>query len=98
MTTLREHSRNAAADLIKALRVAPGDFDADSAAAFIEKALKTVTREQDSKARRALEKAQGSAEERLARLLTSSPAVIYSFKAAGDFAPIFVSDNIRSVF
>jgi two-component system cell cycle sensor histidine kinase/response regulator CckA len=31
-------------------------------------------------------------------LLSASPAVIYSFKATGDFAPTFVSDNIIDVF
>ncbi|HUL07467.1 MAG TPA: PAS domain-containing protein, partial [Candidatus Acidoferrum sp.] len=98
MTTLREHSRNAAADLIKVLRLSAKEDDADGAAVLIEKAIKTVMREHDSKARRALEKAQASAEERLARLLSSSPAVIYSFRATGDFGPTFVSDNIAAVF
>jgi PAS domain-containing protein len=37
-------------------------------------------------------------QERLARLLSSSPAVIYCFNATGDFAPTFVSDNISTVF
>jgi hypothetical protein len=37
-------------------------------------------------------------QDRLARLLSSSPAVVYSFKASGDFAPTFVSDNIGIVF
>ena len=37
-------------------------------------------------------------EERLARLLSASPSVIYSFEAKGDFAPTFVSDNIRDIF
>jgi PAS domain S-box-containing protein len=36
--------------------------------------------------------------ERLARLLSASPAVIYGFKATADFAPTFISDNITSVF
>ncbi len=31
-------------------------------------------------------------------MLSSSPAVIYSFKAFDDFAPTFVGDNIRNVF
>ena len=30
----------------------------------------------------------------MAQLLTGSPAVIYSYKATGDFAPTFVSENI----
>ena len=37
-------------------------------------------------------------QERLTRLLDASPAVIYSFKARDDFAPIFVSDNIEALF
>ena len=31
----------------------------------------------------------------MAQLLTGSPAVIYSYRATGDFAPTFVSENIR---
>jgi hypothetical protein len=34
---------------------------------------------------------QPAAEARLARLLSASPAVIYSFRATGDYAPTFVS-------
>src|SRR6476646_3220111 len=34
-------------------------------------------------------------QERLTRLLYASPAVIYSFKARDDYAPIFVSGNIE---
>jgi len=37
-------------------------------------------------------------QERLTRLLHTSPAVIYSFKAEDDFAPIFVSANIETLF
>jgi transcriptional regulator GlxA family with amidase domain len=39
-----------------------------------------------------LKEARAAAQQRLARLLSSSPAVIYSFKATGDFAPTFVSE------
>jgi PAS domain S-box-containing protein len=35
---------------------------------------------------------------RLARLLNASPAVIYSFRASGDYAPTFVSENIKRLF
>jgi PAS domain S-box-containing protein len=45
-----------------------------------------------------LSEVKAAAQERLVRLLSSSPAVIYSFKASGDFAPTFVSDNIGTVF
>ena len=98
MTTLREHAKNATADLHKILHLSPGDFDAEGAAAVIEQAIRTATRERDSKARRELKEVQAAAQERLARLLSSSPAVIYSFKATGDFAPTFVSDNLSGVF
>src|SRR6516165_7053658 len=37
-------------------------------------------------------------ENRLTQLLTASPAVIYSFKASGDFAPTFISANIETLF
>jgi len=98
MTTLREHAKNALGDLHKALHLSPGDFDTEDATAVIEQALKNVTRERDSRARRQLKHAEAAAQERLAHLLSSSPAVVYSFKAAGDFAPTFVSDNIKGVF
>ena len=34
-------------------------------------------------------------QDRIGRLLSSAPAVIYSYKATGDFAPTFISQNIR---
>ena len=49
----------------------------------------------DITARKAAEEAKAAAHARLSQLLTSSPAVIYSYKATGDFAPTFVSENIR---
>ena len=45
-----------------------------------------------------MEEHYAASQERLAQLLSASPAVIYSFKATADFAPTFVSDNITSVF
>ncbi|MGF1609968.1 MAG: PAS domain-containing protein [Kiloniellales bacterium] len=98
MTTLREHARSATASLHEMLRVSPGDFDVESAAAVIEQAIRSAARERESKARRQLKAGLAAAQERLTRLLGSSPAVIYSFKAFGDFAPIFVSDNIKDIF
>jgi len=81
-------------------------LDAEGAAAVIEQAIRNATREREAKARQQfgakarqqLKEAQSAAQERLARLLTASPAVIYSFKATGDYAPTFVSDNIVAVF
>jgi adenylate cyclase len=36
--------------------------------------------------------------DRLSKLLSASPAVVYGYRASGDFAPTYVSDNIRRVF
>jgi PAS domain S-box-containing protein len=44
------------------------------------------------------EQALVAAQERTNHLLTSSPAVLYSFEAGGNHAPTFVSDNIKRVF
>ena len=48
----------------------------------------------DVTARKQLGEALAAARERLEHLLSSAPAVIYSYKATGDFAPTFVSQNI----
>ena len=98
MITVSEYARNAAAALHESLNITPGDFDVDSASAVIEKVIKDATRERESRSRRQLSEMKAAAQERLMRLLSSSPAVIYSFKASGDFAPTFVSDNIGTVF
>ncbi len=45
------------------------------------------------KAENALVQAQG----KLAHLLSSSPAVIYSFDAKGDNKPSFISDNFKEI-
>lgn len=98
MTTLREHARNATAALDQALHLEPGAFDAENTTAIIEAALKSAARARDDKARQQMHQVEAATRLRMAQLLSSSPAVIYSFKAAGDFAPTFVSDNIRDVF
>jgi adenylate cyclase len=97
MATPSQYAKNATAALHQILRVSPDDFDAEGTA-VIEQAIRNATRERESKARRRVKEVQAAAQERLARLLSSSPAVIYSFKAAGDFAPTFVSANIIGVF
>jgi adenylate cyclase len=98
MTTPSAYARDATAALHRVLRSTPGDFDSDRAAAVIEKAIRHATRERESRSRRQLSEVKATAQERLARLLSSSPAVIYCFKARDDFAPTFVSDNISTVF
>src|SRR5262245_8729347 len=98
MTTPMEYAKSATAALSQVLHISTDDFDAEETAAVIEKAIKNATHERISRARRQLKEVQTAAQERLARLLSSSPAVVYSFKATGDFAPTFVSDNIVDVF
>ena len=98
MSTPTEYATDAASTLHQILRASSRDFDAESAAAVIEQAIRNATRERETMARRQLQEAQSAAEERLARLLTASPAVIYSFKATGDYAPTFVSSNLVAVF
>ena len=49
----------------------------------------------DVTARKHLGEALVAAQDRLVHLLSSAPAVIYSYKASGDFSPTFVSQNIR---
>jgi adenylate cyclase len=90
MTTPSEYAKDATSALHQILRISPRDFDAEGTAAVIEQAIRNATRERENRA-------HAAAQERLARLLSVSPAVIYSFKATGDFAPTFVSDNIIDV-
>ncbi len=59
------------------------------------KPLEIVGSWNDITVRKAAEEANAALHTRLAQLLTGSPAVIYSYRATGDFAPTFVSDNIR---
>ena len=96
--TPSEYAKRATATLQTVLQISPGEFNAEGAAAVIEQAIRNATGGQETGARRELREVQTAAQERLARLLSASPAVIYSFKATGDYAPTFVSDNIIDVF
>ena len=58
-------------------------------------AVEVVGAWSDITQRKQLGEALVAAQERLEHLLSCAPAVIYSFKATGDFAPTFVSENIR---
>ncbi|HZD48763.1 MAG TPA: PAS domain-containing protein, partial [Silvibacterium sp.] len=51
----------------------------------------------DITARRHLGEALVAAQNRLVHVLVSSPAVIYSFRASGDYGPTFISDNIKDL-
>ncbi len=58
------------------------------------KPLEIVGSWSDIAARKAAEDAKAAAHARLSQLLSSLPAVIYSYRATGDFAPTFISENI----
>jgi PAS domain S-box-containing protein len=51
----------------------------------------------DVSARRKLGDAMVAAQNRLNHLLTSAPAVIYSFEATGSYAPTFISENVKAL-
>ncbi|MGB6197677.1 MAG: PAS domain-containing protein, partial [Methyloceanibacter sp.] len=95
MTTLRECADTAAAALAEKVRASKGNIDAKAIADVIETVLNEATSEREEGARRRLDDLQASMQERLTRLLYASPAVIYSFKARDDYAPIFASGNIE---
>ena len=58
---------------------------------------KSVARKGQPALRLAARDLPASGQDRLERLLSSSPSVIYSYRATGDFAPTFVSANITDV-
>ncbi len=84
MTAQRKIAEKAAAALVKLF---PAEADAARIADVIESALTESAREAEAEL-------PGDAR-RAAQLLEASPSVIYSFKASGDFAPTFVSENIN---
>jgi adenylate cyclase len=98
MTAPSEYAKNATVALHEVLGISLGNFDTNGAATIIDRAIRNATRERQTKARQQLKRVQAAAQERLAQLLSASPAVIYAFKASGDFAPTFVSENIIDVF
>ena len=57
----------------------------------------TELKQREQKAKEA-EAAIAAAHARVNHILTSSPAVLYSFEATGDYAPIFIGENVREVF
>ncbi len=98
MTELRQCAETAAVALAEKLRAAPDDVDLAGVAHIIEQVLNGAAREQEEATRQRLGEVQATARERLSQLLSASPAVIYSFKASGDYAPTFVSTNIEKLF
>jgi len=58
------------------------------------KPLEIVGSWSDITVRKEAQEVKAAAHARLMQLLTNSPAVIYCYRATGDFAPTFVSENI----
>ena len=96
--TPSEYVENAVAALQQVLHISPSDFDASGATTVIEQAIRNAAGERDIQVHRELREVQTAAQERVARLLSASPAVIYSFEGTGEYAPVFVSDNITDIF
>ena len=57
----------------------------------------TELKQRERKAKEA-EAAIAAAHARINHILASSPAVLYSFKASGNFAPTFISENLQRMF
>jgi PAS domain S-box-containing protein len=95
MIPSRKYAEIAAAALAKMLR---DGTDSRKVVDIVEGVLSDATREQKEKERRHVAEVEAAAATRLTRLLDASPAVIYSFEAKGDFAPTFVSENIKRLF
>jgi PAS domain-containing protein len=91
----RKYAEIAAASLAKMLKAGT---DSGKVADIVESVLAEATREHEEQERQHLAEVEAAAEVKLARLLDASPAVIYSFKARDDFAPLFVSQNITRLF
>jgi PAS domain S-box-containing protein len=95
MASPRKYAEIAAAALGKMLR---DGTDSGEVADIVESVLADAKREHQAEERQHLAAVEAAAATRLARLLNASPAVIYSFEAKGDFAPTFVSENIKRLF
>jgi len=98
MTKLRQCAETAAVALAEKRRAASGDIDLAAVADIIEQVLDTAVQEREEVARQRIAEEQAAARERLTQLLSASPAVIYGFKASGNYVPTFVSVNIETLF
>src|SRR3984893_4010894 len=98
MMTPRDYAVNAAEALRGVFQGSPMDYEVARVADVIEKAIKEATLEREDTERQREAEVQAAVQQQVARLLTSSPAVIYSFAATENFAPSFVSENIRELF
>jgi PAS domain S-box-containing protein len=95
MRTSRDYAEGATAAVLGLLSISPSDSDAERVAGVIEEVVRgAILDRKELERQRATERREATAK-RLLSLLAWSPAVIYSFKASGDYAPTFVSDNLE---
>ena len=84
----RQQAEVVAGAVLRALETSSASsFDLPTIADVVEQNLQNHNREQEQREH-----------EHLSRLLSVSPAVIYSFLARGSFAPSFVSENLTRLF
>jgi PAS domain S-box-containing protein len=95
MRSSRKYAEIAAAALGKVL---PPGTDSGRVTDIIESILAEASRDHQEEELQHVAEVEAAAEQKLARLLDASPAVIYSFRANADFAPTFVSANIERLF
>ena len=98
LTSPREYAASATAALRGMLPILPVGFDEAGVLDVIEQTVERATLARKLKERERVAEVEAAAQQRLERLLSSSPAVVYSFAARGDFGPIFVSENLKRVF
>jgi two-component system sensor histidine kinase/response regulator len=94
----RKQAEIAAARVLRALEVIPGEAGLQTVTEIIEIALHDAAREQEKKELKRIAEVQASAHAHLSRLLNASPAVIYCRMASGDFEPTFVSESVTRLF
>ena len=97
MTTPREFAEDATRAVCGILHVSPND-NGEQVADVIEQAVKKATLEREAVAQKQIEEVRVAAQDHVVHLLSSSPAVLYSFEATGDYAPTFVSNNLKLLF
>ena len=95
MTKLRQCAEKAAITLAERLRATPDDINIAAFADIIEHVFTKAAKGAEQHRPGEL---QANTSDRLMQLLSASLAVIYSFKASGNFAPTFVSSNIETLF
>ena len=91
--TPRERAQRTAEAIYRAWRKAPAATEATLMIDILEKAV-TDTLKTDAPPNG---QSQGTFGDGLKHILSSSPAVLFSFKASGDYAPTFISDNISTL-